>query len=97
MKLKPCPSCGGDDIRCEDKDTKSFYCYECDLQSRKCETIEEAIEAWNRREPMDKIVEQLEENWQIVRGNYAVERSRYYEGKMDAYDRAIEIVKGGAV
>ena len=42
MKLKPCPSCGGDDIRCEDKDTKSFYCYECDLQSRKCETIEEA-------------------------------------------------------
>ena len=44
----------------------------------------------------EKVVEQLEENWQIVRGNYAVERSRYYEGKMDAYDRAIEIVKGGA-
>ena len=44
---------------------------------------------------IDKVVEQLEENWQIVRGNYAVERSGYYEGKMDAYDRAIEIVKGG--
>ena len=45
---------------------------------------------------IDKVIEQLEENWQIARGNYAVERSGYYEGKMDAYDGAIEIVKGGA-
>lgn len=47
---------------------------------------------------IDKVVEQLEENWEIVRGNYAIERNGYYGGKMDAYDRAIEIVrKGGAV
>ena len=90
MKLKSCPSCGGDDIRCEDKDTKSFYCYECDLQSRKCETIEEAIEAWNRREPIDKIVEQLEE----YRLNY--DRStRYSDGIVDGVGMSILIVKGG--
>ena len=57
------------------------------------------FEDWIASQPTaydpDKIVEQLEENWQIVRGNYAVERSRYFEGKMDAYDRAIEIVKSG--
>ena len=92
MKLKPCPSCGGDDIRCEDEDTKSFYCYTCDLQSRKCITIEEAIEAWNRREPMDRIVERLEGE-----RNYALDL--YVDNVADimakTYNKAIEIVKSG--
>ena len=111
MKLKSCPSCGGDDIRCEDKDTKSFYCYECDLQSRKCETIEEAIEAWNRREPIDKIVEQLES---LNIGTVLCDKCEYRKdcdefveecNPSDWIDlcgmvtklKAIEIVKGGAV
>lgn len=104
MKLKPCPSCGGDDIRCEDKDTKSFYCYECDLQSRKCETIEEAIEAWNRRDPIDRIVERLEAEEYDVNCNICDYDSeidtntlQYYGGKEDGIRSAIEIVKGGAV
>lgn len=84
-----------------DKLTREDLCDICN--SADCANCfsDKAFEQWIASQPTaydsDKIVEQLEENWQIARGNYAIERSRYYEGKMDAYDRAIEIVKGGAV
>lgn len=68
-----------------------------DLQ-RKVDNQAEALRGYqNRQKPIDRIVEQLEENLQIVTGNYAIERSGYYYGKMDAYTRAIGIAKGGAV
>lgn len=95
-ELRRCPSCGGDDIRCEDKDTKSFYCYECDLQSRKCETIEEAIEAWNRREPMDKIVEQLESLKEPEKTEDPLDTRLGVPFWNSGLTKAIEIVKGGA-
>lgn len=105
MKPEPCPLCGGEAI------TESrFVSYEgvvtirhdvicngCGCKIENFQSKEQAINRWNRREPMDKIVEQLEENLQIVTGNYAIERSVYYCGKMDAYTRAIGIAKGGAV
>lgn len=109
MQLKNCPFCGGEAQKQaqEVNGLRAIYvvCEKCGASSgiyktRKPRVKDEenpAIKAWNRREPIDKIVEQLEENWQIVRGNYAIERSGYFEGKMDAYDRAIEIVKSGGV
>ena len=50
----------------------------------------EAAEAWNRREPIDKIVEQLEEN------NCYVEDGDGHAGHFVFTETAIEIVKGGA-
>lgn len=105
MKLKPCPFCGGEaefrtnliDViggwhtvvyvwcpTCEARSHRVFYTAEYDKI--------EAAERWNRREPIDKIVEQLEDEkekaLELCDGN-----SRY-----KGYTRAIEIVKsGGAV
>lgn len=98
MKLKPCPFCGGE-AKLERGTTQLdnfVYCSDCGSGTRFFNTKQSAIETWNRREPIDQIVELLEENWETVRGGYAIYRSRYYEGKMDAYDEAIRIVKGSA-
>ena len=73
-------------------------------------TDEEAIEAWNRRKPLEEIVEQLEkykelecddidddidEEVEDAEELYELGRS---QGKFEAYLNAIEIVKkGGAV
>lgn len=98
-EVKPCPFCGGEDIRYEEDDLIVIYCYECDCQSRRCETIEEAIEAWNRREPMDKIVEQLEKEKGIAfvtlanTGNKELDFT--YQNVVAYMDKAIEIVKSG--
>lgn len=63
-----------------------------------------AIEAWNRREPIDRIVESLEAEEYDVNCNicdYDLEIDtntlEYYEGKGDGIREAIGIVKGGAV
>ena len=74
MKLKPCPFCGGEATTSHgvDDDTlEQFFfvsCEYCGSRTRKFhryrygeEYERKAIEAWNRREPIDKIVEQLEE------------------------------------
>lgn len=58
-RLKPCPFCGGKAnfqgnghwISCED----------CLAETNYFDYKEEAIKAWNTRKPMDRIVEQLEE------------------------------------
>lgn len=54
-----------------------------------------AIEQWNRREPMDKIVEQLEVEVERARthGLCITDRRNIMQGLL----KAIEIVKGGAV
>lgn len=86
MKLKPCPFCGGEANIQEDNLFGTFipYCPNCLTQKGRFSSRESAIEAWNRREPMDKIVEQLEE------APHADELWVWLED-------AIRIVKGGAV
>ena len=64
-------------------------------------TGEDAIEVWNRREPINDIVEQLEEmkdkadNYQAA--SYSRDEINYYTGMEKGLIKAIEIVKGGAV
>lgn len=113
-ELKPCPFCGGEatlkeETRCYghgDYDKVVFvYCSNCGATGsnysrryRSGDIKQSAIEGWNIRKPMDKIVEQLEKeerravvNYHNLRG-FKVPESY---GQKIAFEKAIEIVKGG--
>lgn len=65
-KLLPCPFCGGEakvatcDWLFSVRDYW-IYCRSCDCSSGRYHSKDQAIKAWNKRKPMDYIVEQLEE------------------------------------
>ena len=111
MKLKKCPFCGGKGELWNNKLTYRLYgviCEECDCMTPYFTTREEAIEAWNRRKPLEDIVEQLEQLQDIERLT-----GRGYCPEIDeedsdrscltselgcgycAFEKAIEIVKSG--
>ena len=91
MKLKPCPFCGGSAELWDTEDVQYPYqivCMSCFCGTDEKTYKESAIEAWNKREPMDRIVEQLEESYSCDVGTL----------QMISLDTAIEIVKkGGSV
>lgn len=108
MKSEPCPLCGGEAI------TESrFVSYEgvvtirhdvicngCGCKIENFQSKEQAINRWNRREPIDKIVEALEAertkaaaNYNSSIGSHAIESC----GRMYGFLKSIEIVKGGSV
>lgn len=97
MKLKPCPFCGGEAqvnerYRSGTPNRKMYWvsCKACGISQQNTNVSgyryqSKAIDRWNRREPIDKIVEQLEE-------------LSKYEVVENKFKKAIEIVKsGGAV
>ena len=87
MKIRTCPFCGGEIERHRD----SYYINHessCFLFRNHVNFINKnELEAWNRREPIDRIVEQLKE----CRGKSA------FDAEVHAYQTAVRIVKGGAV
>ena len=89
MKLKPCPFCGGE-ARWVNDDESWIKCSYCGVETMYFDDTQEAIEAWNRREPIDEIVEQLEERKQ-EEGNVTLTKIAYNT----AIEDAIEIVKEG--
>ena len=105
-KLKPCPFCGGE-AKLERGTTQLdnfVYCSDCGSGTRFFNTKQSAIEAWNRREPTDKIVEQLEQiqNFEERTGRgYCPDgdECRYKYSDLGcthcAFEKAIEIVKKG--
>ena len=103
MKRKSCPFCGGEVIN--DKYGVALKYLECDTCGARTEyfrTIEEAEEAWNRRAPIDKLVEQIQ-NIKKVDKECHWDCENYdwdygcCEGECDDYikNKAIEIVKKG--
>lgn len=98
-ELRWCPFCGGEAYL----HIHERYGIECDNCGMGlgciCDTEEEAIKRWNRREPMDKIVEQLEEKADIANDNWGFHRNNsfgsYFDGEEDGIRSAIEIVKKG--
>jgi len=101
-KLKPCPFCGGE------AEARYLYCRpyiicsKCHAQIPCHNTYPKAVEAWNTRKPIDKVVEQLEAqkvqhtklvDYEATRGTIA-ERMQQ-EKAVEVLDKAIEIVKGG--
>lgn len=56
MELKPCPFCGSRDVEMFDAggDPYSFsmlyvHCNNCNADSKMCDSIDDAVAAWNRR------------------------------------------------
>lgn len=103
MRLKPCPFCGGEAKKQakEVNGLRAIYvvCEKCGASSgiykthnpRVKDEENPAIKAWNRREPIDRIVEQLEDYkmWK----EFIVYDLTHRELKI--ITRAIEIVKSG--
>lgn len=107
--LKPCPFCGGEATvyYAPGNDIEGIPCFgvACDDCKTMIGTVkdgttdfyrtpQEAAEAWNTREPMDKIVEQLKEA--AIKENVP---AYIWDVQADYYlplSKAIEIVKGGA-
>lgn len=94
MKLKPCPFCGGEatvwngniDDDCSDV-YYNIYCTACNCMTPKFHTEKSAITFWNRREPIDKIIEQL--------GKHSFE----WDNALDYIETlvAMDIVKKGGI
>ena len=61
------------------------------------QAIEEAIEAWNTRKPIDKVVEQLE-SLETYKQTVTMEKHPFCASEIETISKkkAIEIVKGGA-
>ena len=93
-RLKPCPFCGGKTEVSLLLGNYGVTCTECmgAIFPAKGMTKKEAIEAWNTRKPIDRIVEQLEkmEEKALRVQNYDV--SFYATGQMH---KAIAIAKAG--
>lgn len=106
-RLKPCPFCGGEagirDLKIKiPYDGIAYFveCCKCDVRGGiSYDGKQAAIEAWNTRKPMDRIVEQLEKWKQEADEQYEDTDSELYKmasvGKYHAYKQAIEIVKNG--
>lgn len=103
-RLKPCPFCGGDNVGIWEnrapasKDFRySANCYDCHISLGFEKTKEEAIEKWNTRKPMDRIVERLEKVMEYSEKSYK-EWGKTGLARMDklqtkTYKNAIEIVR----
>lgn len=97
-KLKPCPFCGGEAVWWDTGDHKYPYqivCRSCFCETNETQTRSSAIEAWNTRKPMDRIVEQLEAKAEDCRKYWDEFGDEDEISIMIGYKRAIEIVKGG--
>ena len=114
MKIKPCPFCGGEAqinerYRSGTANRKMYWvsCKACGISQQHDNTSgyryqSKAIDRWNRREPMDKVVEQLEEL--ATQSKELCERAtrdgsgimaRIWAVQQAAFEQAIEIVKKG--
>lgn len=106
MKLKPCPFCGGEaeiavlmGTRYINANHKRNCIIKPDTWLQSTMPIKKQIKAWNRREPIDKVVEQLEEKVKEINDFCSVtyEGDIFVDARREALLEAIEIVKGGAV
>lgn len=96
-QLAKCPFCGGDNVGLWNnrsaspliQSTCEVHCYDCHFGLAPSKTKEEAIEAWNNRKPMDRIMERLEDNkiWSELLIYSLTHRER------EIIKKAIEIVK----
>lgn len=104
-KLLPCPFCGGEAKYIEDKDffvSRFVTCTKCGIETRRNYLRKDlAINAWNTRKPMERIIERLEErravfDCRVCRHFDKGDGSECNEDCTDALiDDLFDIVKGG--
>lgn len=75
IKLLPCPFCGGEakymEIRQEFFISKFVTCTKCGIETKRNHPNKKyAVKQWNTRKPMDRIVEQLEEEYSDIAFQY---------------------------
>ena len=102
-KLLPCPFCGGEAQFGTSRHTW-IECTECSFETEYTEDEEKLVRMWNTRKPMERIVEQLEEEKQSNVSSYEFYREAEnekmqstYAGKVSAFKDAIDIVRKGGV
>jgi len=102
-KLKPCPFCGGEAEYCKgDWIGKEYWvkCTKCSCKTSLSNNYKKPIEEWNTRKPIDRIVEQLENELELAekqKEECTFKALPYYdrtEGYIVAMSNAINIVKG---
>ena len=89
--IKNCPCCGGKAKLYKKRSYFAFFivgCTECGLRTDDLPAAEKAIERWNTRMPVDKMIEQLAGFKEKC--NDAID---YGEGMLDATRYAIAVVK----
>lgn len=79
IKLLPCPFCGGEAELVGDK-YHWVLCKDCKGGSHAFENVEEAIEKWNQRKPMQEIIERLEEELDYSIHNFKEDEVIYRKG-----------------
>lgn len=102
-KLKPCPFCGSEVLLHKGYVSYSVRCEICHYEICR-RTKEETIARWNTRKPIDRIVEQLEQQaeqyrrrgFEAEQKGFSKEADKYY-GKQCSYLHSVEIVKGGGI
>ena len=105
-QLKKCPFCGGeaDVFKASDlgdfswnSDRFTVKCRSCFCGTGLYSDSERAIEMWNTRKPMERIVERLEKECKIAyeawESTDRVPDKTAYINRSHAYKKAIEIVK----
>ena len=107
IKLLPCPFCGGEVKMYSTKidaiqECHDFHCDSCNMTiSYDYTNKQEAIEAWNTRKPMERIVERLEEELKLadeIKEKCARENQLMFDnakGYATGISNAIYILKAG--
>lgn len=95
-ELKRCPFCGGEAGMFKPKSwggSARVYCIECQSTTDVAGNEKEAIKAWNTRNPIDRIVERLEdlERDRIDTAYYSGDV--FVDGQADGLAKAIETIK----
>ena len=102
IKLLPCPFCGEKaEIIKHRSGGYAVECTECYGKTHRSVTEKLAIERWNTRKPIDRIVEQLQEK--STEAVNAADREISFDYRQmdyveaEAFTEAADIVKGGGV
>lgn len=98
--IRRCAFCGGDNVGLWTnrhiglttiKETYEVRCYDCHFGLAQSRTKEEAINTWNTRKPLERVIERLEDESNFFGGEPmgALQKAYYCMG----IERAIEIIK----
>ena len=95
IKLLPCPFCGYHGTLNTTNIGKTFYavCMQCGSRTIDFKTTEEAIEQWNARKPMERILTRLEDIKKVNPSGRIGHPKVVTSETIRVTDKAIKIVK----